>query len=53
MPPCPFFGRYRGESGSDSDIVKPTRLTRLGHRPKGAAHLGGTDFQSEVAIVMC
>jgi hypothetical protein len=31
MPRCPFFGRYRGKSGSDSDIVKPTRLTLSGH----------------------
>src|SRR5258705_955638 len=31
MPRCPLFGRYRGKSGSDSDIVKPTRLTQLGH----------------------
>jgi len=29
MPRCPLFGRYQGESGHNSDIVKPTRLTFL------------------------
>jgi hypothetical protein len=27
MPRCPLYRRYRGQSGSDSDIVKLTRLT--------------------------
>ena len=30
IPRCPFFVRYRGKSGSDPDIVKPTRLTHTG-----------------------
>src|SRR5258708_35543554 len=30
MPRCPLFGRYPGESGHNSDIVKPTRLTQSG-----------------------
>src|SRR6476659_296847 len=32
MPRRLLFGRYQGESGHDSDIVKPTRLTRSGQK---------------------
>jgi hypothetical protein len=31
MPLCPLFGRYREESGHNSEILKPTRLTQLRH----------------------
>jgi|SRR5258706_3999622 len=31
MPRCPQFGRYREESGHNSDLLKPTRLTLKGH----------------------
>jgi hypothetical protein len=47
MPLCPLFGRYREESGHNSDILKPTRLTRNGHSSafyalRGLAPLGTT-----------
>jgi hypothetical protein len=29
VPRRPLYRRYRGKSGSDTDIVKPTRLTRV------------------------
>jgi len=28
---CPLYSRYRGKSGSDTDIVKLSRMTQLGH----------------------
>jgi hypothetical protein len=27
LPARPLFGRERGESGSDADIVKPSKMT--------------------------
>jgi len=38
MPRCPLFGRYQRESGHNSDIVKPTRLTQLRHEPSVRLH---------------
>src|SRR5258708_34903176 len=48
LPRCPQFGRDRGESGHNSDIVKPTRLTQSGpRRPEDyVARLSRTIFKS-------
>src|ERR1700675_387671 len=58
MARCPLFGRYQGESGSDSDVAKPTRLTPNRHaktfpRPVGlrrtwAAAIWGTIKPNEI-----
>jgi len=29
---CPLYGRYRGKSGSETDIVKLSRRTQNGYR---------------------
>ena len=48
MPRCPLFGRYQGESGHDSDIVKPTRLTHLRHRLNDEQTDNGHNFLRQV-----
>jgi hypothetical protein len=52
MPRCPLYFRYWGDSGRETDIAKPTRLTpteTLARPNDSALHAG---FRPSEAIVL-
>ena len=48
-----LYGCYRGKSGSDSDTVKATRLTQLGHRGCPAFEAGCVRFLPLRPVAKC